>query len=88
MTMVYYCLQLFQYVQKKKNVFRAVIPRGSKRHSIGPFDTEEEAARAVQNFLKRWDSGEAPVTRGSKREDKHSKHIQNELRARQTQQNR
>lgn len=29
--------------------------------------------------FKKWESGEAPVTRGSKREDKHSKHIQNEL---------
>ncbi|CAE7832127.1 unnamed protein product [Symbiodinium sp. CCMP2592] len=69
----------FQYVQLKKSVYRAVIPRGSKRHSIGPFDTEEEAARAVKDFLERWDSGEAPFTRGSKREDKHTKHLQEEL---------
>ena len=69
----------YQYVQLKKDAYRAVIPRGSKRHSIGPFKTEEEAARAVKDFLERWDSGDAPVTRGSKREEKHSNHIQIEL---------
>ena len=69
----------YQYVQLKKDVYRAVIPRGSKRHSIGPFKTAEEAARAVKDFLERWDSGDAPVTRGSKREEKHSNHSQTEL---------
>eukprot|EP00439_Symbiodinium_sp_Y106_P014909 s6979_g2.t1 len=69
----------FQYVQKKKDTYRAIIPLGAKRHSIGPFSSEEDAARAVKDFLERWDAGVAPTTRGSKREDKHTKNIQLQL---------
>ena len=70
----------FQYVQKKKNgTYKAVIPPGAKRHSIGPFSSEEDAAKAVKDFLERWDTGEAPTTRGTKREEKHTKSIQLQL---------
>ena len=69
----------FQYVQKKKDTYRAIIPLGAKRHSIGPFSSEEDAARAVKDFLERWDAGVAPTTRGSKQEDKHTKNIQLQL---------
>ncbi|CAE6970006.1 unnamed protein product [Symbiodinium sp. CCMP2456] len=70
----------YQYVQKKKNdTYKAVIPRGAKRHSFGPFSSEEDAARAVKDFLERWDTGDAPTTRGAKREEKHTKSIQLQL---------
>ena len=62
----------FQYVQKKKDAYRAIIPHGAKRHSIGPFSCEEDAARAVKDFLERWDAGVAPTTR-------HTKNIQLQL---------
>ena len=60
----------YQYVQfnEKKGRYKAVVPHGAKRHTIGLFDTD--AARAVKSFFDALQHGQAPMTRGEKRTSK------------------
>ena len=59
----------FQYVQfkEKEGKFKAVVPHQAKRHTVGLFDSDVSAARAVKAFLDALEHGHAPMSRGEKR---------------------
>ena len=59
----------YQYVQfqEKASRYKAIVPHNGKRHSLGLFGSDLEAARAVKLFLESLESGDAPLSRGQKR---------------------
>ena len=71
----------YQYVQfnEKKGTYKAVVPHGAKRHTVGIFDTDVSAARAVKSFLDALQHGQAPMTRGEKRTSKFNSGLDRKL---------
>ena len=69
----------FQYVQKKNDIYRAVIPFQGKRHSFGPYSSEILAAEKVKQFFEQAQKGSAAMTRGQKRTEKFDHDLRSQI---------
>ena len=69
----------YQHVQGKPGRFRAIIPHLGKRHSFGPFTTDIDAAKKVQEFFRQVQDGKAAMSRGEKRIEKFNTDLLNQL---------